>query len=478
VIHEQAWQSVWTGISASGPTRQTWVTSRRANSAGAIAGGPRQPERAAQPDWMMQRKTLHSGTGISAVQKSQAAHVQPRRDTTFLPLTRRNISSTVLRNAPGTKPAVNVGSVVATGGNAPPPVVMNTLRASGGKDVGQLGSLLSARNSSGCPRSAGSGLAHSGSSTGLPGSSREGTGNLSGVACSGGSSGAGSSYRCGSREGTYPSLTAINANGALGRGPSLPQQQPRRSDATSVTSRSPASCHQRSDATSSCSPVCTPPRIQMQGSSPRVPSLIGQWSSPKRSTKPVMLGANTTPQTPSALVSSPAEPTSRQGEHSLAPRTSHSAPAGAGRLLQPGGLQQLQLKADNSRQSASSSSTGSSNRSHSCSRSRNPNSSSSKGCWAADLQLQGCQAMPMHLAMLARRGQDGHLPAEATRGPPCEVLPAATRDSLGPAKPVAAARRGAAHRRPWAVGCTPACRCKTGLGQHCTDLSSRLAAGL
>jgi len=82
----------------------------------------------------------------------------------------------------------------------------------------------------------------------------------------------------------------------------------------------------------------------MQGSSPRVPSLIGQWSSPKRSTKPVMLGANTTPQTPSALVSSPAEPTSRQGEHSLAPRTSHSAPAGAGRLLQPGGLQQLQLQ--------------------------------------------------------------------------------------------------------------------------------------
>jgi len=160
----------------------------------------------------------------------------------------------------------------------------------------------------------------------------------------------GSSYRCGSREGTSPSLAAINANAALGGRSSLPQQQPRLSDATSVTSRSPASCHQRSDATSSCSPVCTPPRIQMQGSStaqvtPRVPSLIGQWASPKRSTNPVMLGANTTPQTRSALVSSLAEPTSCQGEHSsLATRTSHSAPAGAGRLLQPGGLQRLQLQ--------------------------------------------------------------------------------------------------------------------------------------
>jgi len=113
------------------------------------------------------------------------------------------------------------------------------------------------------------------------------------------------------------------------------QQQPRRSDATSVTSRSP---------------VCTPPRIQTQGGStnqvtPRVPTLTGQLPSPKRSTSPVMIGANTTPQTPSALSSSPAKPASQRGENSsLASRTSHSAPAGPGRLLQPGGLQRLQLQ--------------------------------------------------------------------------------------------------------------------------------------
>jgi len=61
------------------------------------ASGPTRTTLPAAPNWTMQRKTLHSGAGISAAHKQHQSLLSQRRDL-FAPPMRRNVSSAALRS--------------------------------------------------------------------------------------------------------------------------------------------------------------------------------------------------------------------------------------------------------------------------------------------------------------------------------------------------------------------------------------------
>lgn len=101
------------------------------------ASGPTRTTLPAAPNWTMQRKTLHSGAGISAAHKQQQTLLSQRRDL-FAPPMRRNVSSAALRslapspnnNAGQGTQGTSVSGVAAARTQSPAP--SPALSASGG----------------------------------------------------------------------------------------------------------------------------------------------------------------------------------------------------------------------------------------------------------------------------------------------------------------------------------------------------------